>query len=366
MVKRVFRQLRTIGSLAVIATAATAHAQDVGEAAVHHAPVSAVTSGSDLQVSADIDDPHLVREARLLYRGAGGKLGVAIFQRSVGGKYVAVIPAAVVVPPALAYTIEVEGVDGATRPAFADREALHPVQVTEDRTDLRERALEDKVSGRRSVVTTSGEYVSFGRTTGQPQCAAGAPCDPVVVDDQYWRVEGKYTYRPLRTIAEFSIRGGVVRGTSMSEAAERQEVGLNYGAPSVRFRLADAWHLEAEALASITEVGFSIGTGASLLIGDPYGSKFVGGFEAIGLTRETYFGSRFFTRVDIAAHERVLIAPIVEITDFPHADRFGVRLLADATAHLGGGFAAGLRGGYQAREAASGGPTLGGHLALGF
>ena len=32
------------------------------------------------------------------------------------------------------------------------------------------------------------------------------------VDDQYWRVEAGYTYRPLRTIAEFSLRGGVVRG----------------------------------------------------------------------------------------------------------------------------------------------------------
>ena len=68
------------------------------------------------------------------------------------------------------------------------------------------------------------------------------------MNDQYWRMEAGYTYRPLGTVAEFSMRGGVVRGTSLVQQdtydPSKYNVGLNYGAATVRFRLADAWHLE--------------------------------------------------------------------------------------------------------------------------
>jgi hypothetical protein len=107
-------------------------------------------------------------------------------------------------------------------------------------------------------------------------------------------------------------------------------------------------------LSSVTEVGFSVGTGAALLIGDPYGSKLSLGFETIQV-----FGTRIYSRMDIAARRGLMISPIVEVTDMPHADRFGVRLLAEARYDAGKGFGLGFLGGYQARVATSGGPTLG-------
>ena len=244
--------------------------------------------------------------------------------------------------------------------------------------DARERSLYERLGKRRSVASVSSEYVRFGRTSGTqaiPCAAGGEGCSPgqrLVPSevDQYWRVEAAYTYRPLRTVAEFSIRGGVVRGRSLVPLKEYDEskydVGLNYGAPTVRFRLADAWHLETELLTSVTEIGFSVGTGAALIIGDPYGSRFTAGVETIGLAKDTYFGTRMYTRMDLAATERVTIAPIVEVTDMPHADAFGVRLLAEATAALGGGFSVAARGGYQARKSTSGGPAFGGSLGLAF
>jgi len=255
---------------------------------------------------------------------------------------------------------------------------MQPVAVMEDRMDARERTLFERLDGRRSVVTVSSDMVRFGETSGNRAipcapggdgCSAGESKVPTI-EDQYWRVEAGYTYRPLRTIAEFSLRAGVVRGTSLVALEQydedKYEVGLNYGSPSVRFRLADAWHLETELLTSVTEVGFSVGTGGALLIGDPYGSKLTLGFEAIGLTEGTYFGSRIFTRMDIAATERFVIAPILEVTDMPHAESFGVRLLAEAGASLGGGFGVGVRGGYQARRSTSGGPGVGGYASLAF
>ena len=63
--------------------------------------------------------------------------------------------------------------------------------------------------------------------------------------------------------------------------------------------------------------------------------------------------------MDIAARRDLVISPIVEVTDMPHAERFGVRLLTEARFDAGRGVGLGLLGGYQARVAASGGPTVG-------
>src|SRR6185312_1783957 len=95
--------------------------------------------------------------------------------------------------------------------------------VIDDHTDVRERAALKRLGGRRSVVSAGADYVRFGTTTA----AAAIPCAPAQtactpgqlvtpsVADQYWRVEAGYTYRPLRTVAEFGIKIGVVRGTSL-------------------------------------------------------------------------------------------------------------------------------------------------------
>lgn len=346
---------------------------------VHHAPFLAAETHQELVVRVEIEHPELLRGASLVYRNAHGVVRGAPFSRAPAGGYVAIVPAADVRPPSLAYTIELEHTDGSRSSAFASRASMQPVQVLEDDMDARERAQLARLGGRRSVITASTDLVSFGETSGKraiPCAPGGAGClpgeskVPTGINDQYWKVEAGYTYRILRTVAEFSLRGGVVRGTSLVEQDEYDEstydVGLNYAAPSVRFRLADAWHLEAEALTSVTEVGFSVGTGAALLIGDPYGHKLTLGAQTIGLAEGTYFGTRFWTRMDIAATERLTIAPIIEATDMPHADAFGVRLLAEGSAYIGGGFGVALRGGYQARRSASGGVGIGGSASLAF
>src|SRR5262249_22466801 len=151
---------------------------------------------------------------------------------------------------------------------------------------------------------------------------------------QFWRTEVGYTYRPLRVVAEFGIKLGVVRGNSLVSLEELDEskysVGLNYAEPWLRFRMADSWHLELSALASITEVGFSVGGGAALLIGDPYGTRLTLGGETIGFG-STYFGSRFYTKLDLLVREGITVGPVVEVTNMPHADAFGVRLYGDAS-----------------------------------
>jgi hypothetical protein len=235
---------------------------------------------------------------------------------------------------------------------------MHDVSIAEDYADLTERALLAQVGGRRSVFSSSFDWVSFGSTT-----TVGSS----TVSDGYWRAEGAYTFRPLRFIVEFSIKAGVVRGTSPVAGvdangpdADKLKVGLNYGAPTVLVRLMDYVHLEAELLTSVTEVGFSAGGGAAIHIGEVYGSKLVLGVESIKT-----FGTRGWARLDVVRpHWRV--SPIVEITDMPHADRAGVRLLTELAFDLGAGFGIAARAGYQARDFKTGGPALGMSLAYAF
>lgn len=334
---------------------------------VHHAPESLATAHEPFAVRADIEHPHLVKRALLVYRTASDqRLREVEMLRASDGPYRAEVPAADVSWPSLSYTIELELVAGPRLAAFASRSDLFTVQVPENLMDIRERALDQRLGGRRSVFAGTGEYVDFGSSKVSPN-----PGGKTSVRDRYFRIEGSYTYRPLRVVTEFSIRLGLVRGTApvlgdreLPEGrteGERYDVGLNYGAPTVRFRLHDQVHLEIEGLSSITETGFAMGGGSALLLGDPYGNKLTFGFESI-----QNFGSRFYSRMDITATERVTLGPVIEVTDMPSADKYGVRLLGEVGIDLGSGFGAALRGGYQARQSTSGGPAGGATLSYAF
>lgn len=329
--------------------------------AVHHAPVVTARLAEPITIDALIDRPDHVRRALLVFRG-GGSQGEVEFERSSQGTlgYVAVIPAAAVRGD-LTYAIELETTSGEHLPVFATRSDPHHVAVLDSPSDRREAALLSRLEGRRSVVQTSGEYATFGRETA----TLGVPGNPArSALDRFYRVEGSYTYRLLGTVSEFGIRFGAVRGRSLVPGeidSSKYDVGLNYGAPRVRIHVEDWLHVEGELLTSVTEVGFSVGGGGAVLLGDAYGSKLVLGFEGIQV-----FGVRAYSRLDLAANSRLTVSPIIEVTTMPHADRAGVRLLAEAGFQLGRGFAVQVRGGYQARTFDQGGPTLGGGLAYAF
>ncbi|TKC97112.1 hypothetical protein [Polyangium fumosum] len=345
---------------------------------IHHAPIASAEPGTKLVLEASFEHAELIRNVLVVYQTSLGEMKAVPFQRGGERGYIAVIPGEAMKAPGIGYTIEVEQTNGTRVSAFATRKQLHPVSVIEDRTDARERAALSRLGGRRSVVGVSGEYVGFGTTTGttpipcaagQPTCQAGEEVLPSV-DEQYYRVEASYTYRPLRTVSEFGFRLGLVRGWSLVSLSafneERYKVGLNFGSARIRFRLLDLWHLETELLTSVTEIGFSVGFGASTLIGDPYGSKLILGFESIGLGDSAPFGNRFYSRLDLVAGDRVLVSPIVEVTDMPNAESYGVRLLGEVGITLGRGFSVQLRGGYQARRSTSGGPGFGGSVLYAF
>jgi hypothetical protein len=337
---------------------------------LHHAPVAVAPAGEPLVIPATILHPQLIRRALLVFRNESSKRYREVpFLRSEGEGYAATLPEDQVIAPSLEYTIELELAQGRRVAVFGSRSAPHRVQVPDNGMDLIEQALSRRVDGRRSVFGAGSEYVSFGTSVADVRTAAGTT-EHTEVDDWYLRFEGGYRYRPLRVVSEFGINVGVVRGHAPvpvrklqpgQSEAERFDVGLNYAAPWIRFRMHDLAYFDARFLVNVTEVGFSVGSGATLRIGDPFASQLALGFETIQT-----FGTRFFTQLDIQAHDRVRISPIVEVTNMPSAEEFGVRLLGEVGVDIGWGFAATARGGYQARRSTSGGSALGGALSYAF
>jgi hypothetical protein len=324
--------------------------------------VSVAPAQQPLRIRADIEHPELVKRAVVVYRTPDGVLREAEFLRAGDGPYVAEIPGNQLIAPSLAYDIELETTASQRLAAFASREDMHVVSVPEDLVDLRERALASRVDGRRSVFFASGDWVSFGESD-----ALGGTTS---VRDSYFRVEGGFTYRPLRHVTEFGVRVGFLRGTSPvpqrelqpgQDESDRYDVGMDYGAASVRFRLHDIVHLDGSLLAGATEVGFAGGAGGQVLLGDPYGNRLTLGFEAVQV-----FGNRFYSRLDTVVVPGITFAPIIEVTNAPSSERYGVRLLAEIGLDAGNGLGVALRGGYQARNSASGGPSAGATASYAF
>lgn len=342
----------------------------VQEPRLHHAAPAVAPAHQALLLRASIDHPELLKHAFVAYRTSRNLMPTEVAFRRASDDYVATIPATELEPGYVEYAIELEGLDGARTPELGTREAMHRVEVRDDLDDARERALSARLGGRRSSFFASAEYVDFGTSEAETRNASGA-VETLAVEDRYFRVEGGYTYRPLRLVSEFSLRAGIVRGQSPvplggppapgQSAADRFHVGLNYGAPTVVFRLHDFVHAEGEFLTSVTEVGFSVGAGAAMILGDPYGSRLKLGVEGIEV-----FGVRFYSRLDIVATPSVTVAPVVEVTNMPHADHYGVRLLGEIDWALTSGFSVAARGGYQARLFTDGGPSAGLTLRYAF
>jgi hypothetical protein len=346
------------------------------EPALHHVPATVAARREKLAIGARIDRPDLVKRAVVVYRH-GEAVDEALFERSAvaGMPYVAVIPAEAVDGPAIAYAIELERPDGKRVAVFASRESMQPVQVVSDSIDAEEDALLRRLGGRRFVVDASGEYVSFGTATASNACAtspcpaggAGTATSTQIAPDYYWRSDVGVTYRMLRVVSEFGIRGGVYRGSGFApdrnypSYVSVSDVGLNYGAPWIRLRATDWLHFEGEFLTSITEIGFSMGGGGAVLIGDEYASHLTLGVEGVDV-----FGVRGYSRFDVVASRWLRLAPMIEVTNMRHAPTAGVRLLGEAGIGLGYGWMLTLRGGYQARTFNSGGPSAGGGLAYAF
>jgi hypothetical protein len=215
--RRALRTLRVVLTLLCASApllAQPARASDAdAQPRLHHAPPAVAPAGRALLIEARITHPELVKRALCVFRTpASPELRQVPFRRGVR-HYVAVVPASEMRTPWFAYSVELELLDGQRTAAFATRGAPHVLQVPRHRVDVRERALLSRLGGRRSVLSATSEYVTFGQSRADVRGADGTS-RRTLVDDRYYRLEAAYTYRPLRVVSEFSLRTGVVRGRS--------------------------------------------------------------------------------------------------------------------------------------------------------
>jgi len=335
-----------------------------------HTPVSTAVEGEPLELVVDYSHPEGLRQAVLLFRSSNeSQFHELPFRRSAHA-YRATVSSADV-RSGFVYLIELELASGERASGFASRTAPFAVQVQLGKDDADEKAAARRVNERRSVTSFQGEWVTFGKSGGGVAAvptvdpATGLPVTVAAPAraDNYYRLEASYAYRPLRLVNEFGVRLGLVRGASPRNVGDSgsPDVGLNYAAPWLRLRLDDVVYTTAHVVTGVTEVDFPLGAGLELTLGDPYGASLDLGFEKI-----EGFGSRFFTRLNIQASNRVRLSPIIEASNMPNARNYGVRLLSELGWQVTPELGLAVRGGYQARAAVSGGVSLGAAASLGF
>ena len=244
----------SIALISIALAPALASAADApGAALVRHVPPSEATAGAELRLIAVIDDAWVERGLVARYRwiGSSGEYASAPFRRSSAGGFYAVIPAAAVKRPGLAYYIE--GAQAA-RPHFASPGEPHVVRVErEPKSAWVEQELH-RLDGRRYSVRVDTHLQDFGGDSG---------------DDRLFRGELDWTYRLIGALYSIHLGFGAVEAKTPVEMGTDRR-GYRYGYGGLRFRLYDSVWLDGRALIGMSDVGFSPGGGAQLILGDDW------------------------------------------------------------------------------------------------
>jgi hypothetical protein len=293
-----------------------------GAGRVLHWPKLSGEAGEDIRLNAHLEPEWRVGELFVAVRPIGGNLQYFRFQRVRGNEYTAVIPGALVQPPGLEYAIAATDPEGEYRAHFASIEAPQHINVYGYSAEMREADRLEGWRGNRSTVRVSGELARYGRRVEQLTPGIAGPSDRH--SDQYWRTELAYTYRPLRTIYDFSFGFGVLRGqrptvdgltVPWGGAADGQP-GLNYGFSGINFQLLRYLTLGPRLILGASDSGFVAGMGGRVYLGDPGSTHFLVDAEYIG-----DIGARTDILFRWATLDRFPMALGLQLTNWPYEAR---------------------------------------------
>ncbi len=368
-----------VAALVLVASAAAADegksgpaaGKDAAPARVWHVPPAEALPGAPLAIDATIDHAWQAT-LELRYRSVGETAFHPVaFERASGDAYRAVVPATAVNPPGVEYFISGADPSGAVSDHFASAQNPHRVAVHEDPdVVLREKEL-DRYQGRRARARVSVEQVDFGTRTIHDK----------KLEDRYLRVDADFTYRLLR-LPLHSLRFGytyLLGDTPATERGDGECLGDKEDPPGsgsctgqagfkasgwfeVRLRATSLIDVDLRGILAATKVGFTAGARAELRLGSDIGSHVALGAELIKDA-----GSTGYLRLGWDTVPHVPMAATIELSNLPSAHRAtAVRLIYDVGYPLDGGLRLGLRAGYQARDSAIGGLSLGANVALDF
>jgi hypothetical protein len=371
------RTIHVLAALAIAAPVAPARARSADDAAlVRHVPPAEVTVGERLLVEAQVERGWKLDALDLHWRRAGGTWNTTAFGKTASAGWAAVVAAAEVVPPVIEYFITSRAPGGPAVDRFASADAPHPVLVSPPDDDLERQERLLGYRGHRSRARAVGEWVSFG---GHGRDATG-----VGYRDAYYRTEAEYLYRILTFVESIQLgmvhfRGDVPppsafrTGTSTEPA---RATGMDYGYAEIALALSEVIGVKGRLLLGADDLGFAMGAGASLRLGEPTRAHLEIGAETIRRV-----GSDGFVRFAWDTVPRWPMSLALHVTNQPAAPLrpavspaqpddlridegapTGVRAVWQIGYELTRAITLSVRAGYQARVSTAGGPTLGAGL----
>ncbi len=306
---------------------------------VEHVPPANATAGTSLELIADA--PAATPTLTLHYRASGEpRFETLELVRQGDRKWVAVIPAGRVSPPAIDYYLAAGG-----QVVFASEAWPHTMPVTATASSERKARDQVRARGRRSRASAMFDYVDYGSRTR----------DDERLVDHYYRVDLDFAYRLWAYPLE-ELRVGYTRllgETQSMECADPQdpppcvgEAGFKVaGWFELGLGVAEGVRLDGRLILMATQSGFQPGTRLEGRLGAREGSHVAVGFEYLADV-----GANGFFRLGWGTVPRLPMMATVEITNLPDADRdTGVRLYYDVAHALDNGLRIGLRVGYAAR-----------------
>lgn len=319
---------------------------------VRHVPPSDAVAGTAVELIAEAppDTPTLVAHVRPT--GARTWQDLELVRRD-DGRWVAVVPATLVVPPGLEYFVT-----SGPEVVFATAEWPHALEVhVPDEAARRARDLL-RSHEHRSRIHTGGEYVNYG---------AERVMD-TRLDDNYYRFDADFAYR-LWSYPVEEIRVGYTRllGTTRAEMCASStpctaDAGFKVGGFfEVGLAPIEGIRFDARVIV-IAATTFEVGGRLEARLGTLDGTHIAAGTEYLASV-----GANGYFRLGWATVPGLPMAATVEVTNLPADNRDpGVRLYYDIARDVGGGLRLGIRVGYAARSAEVAGFTGGAGATVEF
>ncbi|HEY5946363.1 MAG TPA: hypothetical protein VIV40_12760 [Kofleriaceae bacterium] len=337
-------------TIAILLGASTASAQ-----AVRHVPPGDAEAGKPLELIAEAaaTTPTLVAHVRA--HGSTTYKPIELVRRD-DAHWVAVVPADTVEPPGIDYYL-----DAGDQPVFASADWPHTMTVRSTPEDERRGRDLMRAHGRRSKLNTTFDWVEYGRKTyGMTK-----------LDDNYYRVDGDFSYRLLAyPLEEIRIGGTYMIGQTLAAADQpcptsepcTNEAGVKAGWFELGLAAVEGVRLDARMIAMATAEGFAIGGRGEARLGARDASH-----VAIGAEYLADVGSNGFFRLGWGKVPRLPMSATVEVTNLPASNRAtGVRLYYDVAREVAPGVRLGLRVGYAARYQSVAGFTGGAGASVEF
>lgn len=349
--------------LFLLALAPRAHAGGVSPDyyGFRHEKPSSATSG--LALSLTLNAPAPLKSPELMIRRSGEHRYRRIpFQAQPDGYYIAVVPAADVVPPRLQYYIAIDTPRESRALAMGTPES--PVSLTVE-GGLNE-GLELKRYGFRNEARAMAEVVAY------PDRAGKGP-------DYYRRAELEYLYRLFGPIYSFRFGSGYLKGESnvvsgtvkTVNALGETETARLYAPRDLAFIYS---YLEGELRASSFPIALinrailgsdSDGVGGGwqgrLRLGDELGVNFVA-----GATLVSKLGDEYFAEFNIRPSQNSFVTLASHVENLPLKNELGYRSHLDLKWLLSENFSVLVRGGAAARDVSNIGYDAGLGAALAF